>query len=231
MNTTAKLSVISGKHKANKHIRGYSDFYESLFSPVRDGSIKILEIGIWQGGSLKMWKEFFPNGKVFGIDIHKSAIDTVKGEDRIQGFICDQSNRNQLQALMKQIGPVDIILDDGSHVMKHQQISLATLFPFVKPGGVYCIEDVHTSNPLYPTALGEKDATKILKLGANYGVAANLMNTTHMMLYIYQRLKRFDSIYLTRQELDYLDDNVESVEIAELQVSSITSAIRKRINA
>jgi hypothetical protein len=90
-----------------------------------------------------MWAEYFPKAQIFGADIaDKSYLDT----DRIKTFRCDQSDRASLKRLIEQTGDVDIIIEDGSHVVMHQQLTLAMLKPHTK---MYWVEDLHTSDPLW----------------------------------------------------------------------------------
>jgi hypothetical protein len=117
--------------------------YDEFISKYKNEPIKILEIGIGSGPSLYIWYEFFPNAKIYAIDVDDHS---NKNNERVTTYVCDQSDRNGLEKLMNVIGEVDLIIDDGSHVIKHQQISLGFLFKYLKNGGQYWIEDLHTSD-------------------------------------------------------------------------------------
>lgn len=130
----------SGSSTKWKH---YFEIYDHFFSNFRDKKINVLEIGVQNGGSLKMWKEYFKNAKIYGLDIDPSCQKFGNKNTRI--FIGDQSNLNFLNETAKIIGELDIIIDDGSHIMQDQIISLQTLFPYLQEGGIYLIEDLHTS--------------------------------------------------------------------------------------
>jgi SAM-dependent methyltransferase len=122
----------------------YFDIYERHFRPFVDKKIKVLEIGIWQGGSLKMWKEYFgADAEIVGVDIEPRCKKFE--EDRIKIYIGDQSNPKFLQELIAAEGQFDIIIDDGGHFMNQQIISFQELYGAVKDGGVYLCEDLHTS--------------------------------------------------------------------------------------
>lgn len=113
-------------------------------------SIKLLEIGVSGGGSLWMWKKYFPNATIHGIDNNQfpSAGDCRKWGDVNQNVfvhIGSQNDTNFLTSINEEHGPFDIIIDDGSHIMEHQQKSLFHLWPLLKDKGVYVIEDLHTS--------------------------------------------------------------------------------------
>jgi hypothetical protein len=127
----------------------YAQHYERHFKPVRWKRITLLEIGIGGdvdpkagGGSLRMWKHFFPRARVAGIDIYDKS---RHAESRIEIFRGDQSDGAFLRDVIEQIGPPDIIIDDGSHLNQHVITSFEVLFPLLKEGGIYVVEDTQTS--------------------------------------------------------------------------------------
>lgn len=122
----------------------YTPFYYLLFGAFRTQVKSLLEIGINAGSSLRMWAEFFPNAKIFGIDCNAS---TMFSTDQITTMIADQNNPVDLLNAIgacSQLGgvPLDIIIDDGSHFEEHQITSLKTLLPFISDRGLYIIEDM-----------------------------------------------------------------------------------------
>ncbi|MBK9285876.1 MAG: class I SAM-dependent methyltransferase [Sphingobacteriaceae bacterium] len=122
----------------------YFDVYERHFAKYRNKEVVILEIGVFQGGSLQMWKNYFgPKAKIYGIDIEPKC-KTLE-EENIQIFIGSQSDREFLRKVKAQIPDVDILIDDGGHTMKQQIVSFEELFDKVKEDGVYLCEDLHTS--------------------------------------------------------------------------------------
>lgn len=122
----------------------YFELYERYFSRFRGADVVILEIGVYQGGSLQMWKSYFgPGASIYAIDIHPSCKQFEDDQTRI--FIGSQSDPAFLRELMKEIPKPDIILDDGGHMMHQQITSFEHLFEHLKVGGVYLIEDLHTS--------------------------------------------------------------------------------------
>jgi hypothetical protein len=165
--------------------------YEALFSPLRNRTLRFLEIGVAQGHSLRLWEAYFPSAQIFGLDIEgKSQYDTR----RIKTLIADQGKREDLAKALAATGSgLDIVLDDGGHQMEQQQLSFATLFPALKSGGLYIIEDVHTSFPqLYP----------------GYGVEADGENSTYAMIDRFVRTGKIRSKYLTDAENSYLSENI-----------------------
>jgi 2-polyprenyl-3-methyl-5-hydroxy-6-metoxy-1,4-benzoquinol methylase len=127
----------------------YEDEYERHFAPIRAKPLNILEIGVGGyshptcgGESLKVWRDYFQSATIVGIDIKEKMLDF--GE-RVIIRQCDQSNAKELESLNSQDGPFDIIIDDGSHVQEHIMISFRTLWPMLKLGGIYVIEDLATA--------------------------------------------------------------------------------------
>lgn len=122
----------------------YFDIYEKHFAKYRNTDVVILEIGVSQGGSLQMWKEYFgPKAKIYGVDIDPNCKDLE--EENIEIFIGSQSDRKFLRKLKTKIPKVDILLDDGGHTMRQQIVSYEELFDHVKDEGVYLCEDINTS--------------------------------------------------------------------------------------
>lgn len=130
-------------------VHWFADIYEQHPRPYRDLPVRVLEIGIGgyghpaQGGEgMRVWKRYFHRGLVIGADIYdKSGVD----EQRLVTVVADQSSPDALAALDDQYGPFDIIIDDGSHVNSHVRTSFETLFPRLRSGGLYVIEDLYTS--------------------------------------------------------------------------------------
>lgn len=122
----------------------YFDVYDRHFQKYRGKEVTILEIGIFQGGSLQMWKKYFGDkAKIIGLDINPAC--KALEEENIQIFIGSQSDREFLRSVKKQIPKVDILIDDGGHTMKQQIVSFEELFDHIKDDGVYVCEDLHTS--------------------------------------------------------------------------------------
>ncbi len=122
----------------------YFDIYDRHLSRYRGKAPVVLEIGVYHGGSLQMWKKYFGRGAtIYGIDVDERTRDF--GEDGIHIVIGDQSDREFLRELVTRIGPIDIVIDDGGHTMEQQIVSFEELWPAVVDGGEYIVEDLHTS--------------------------------------------------------------------------------------
>ncbi|MCX6334920.1 MAG: class I SAM-dependent methyltransferase [Bacteroidia bacterium] len=151
------LAKIYKTDKCGKH--NYTGHYSSHFKKFRFKRIKLFEIGAggYQnpdigGNSLRMWKRYFIFGKIFSLDIfEKSQFE----EHRIKIFRGDQTDKSLMDKIFSQIGEPDIIIDDGSHINEHVIQTFELLFPRLKTGGIYAIEDAGTS--YWPDYGGDSD--------------------------------------------------------------------------
>lgn len=134
-------------------MHGYVEHYEKHFASIRDRVQNVLEIGVKKGESLRLWKEFFPNAHIYGIDIALHC----QPEERISLFKADQSSISDLKKFLNKVNvEFDIIIDDGGHSMGQQQTSLKILYPHVKGDGFYVIEDLHTSDRKFTQRISGK---------------------------------------------------------------------------
>lgn len=125
--------------------RNYFEIYDRYSAHLVGRSATIVEIGVQHGGSLAMWRGYFgPAARIIGVDIREDC--RRFGEERTEIFVGDQSDPTFLDSLSRQIGEVDLIIDDGSHIPSHQKATFEKLFfSNLKEGGYYIVEDCHTS--------------------------------------------------------------------------------------
>lgn len=143
------LHEIGKEHQTDKHDSNHSycglsylDVYDKYLSEIRNDRVNILEIGVRDGCSHRMWRDYFPNGTIFGIDIDPRCKQSQS--DRIRVLIGSQSDPEIVSQVAKLAGgQFDVILDDGSHVNSLTIASFNLLYPSLKPGGIYIIEDMH----------------------------------------------------------------------------------------
>jgi len=133
--------VESSKSDKLSH-HGYHRIYPWFLEHFRGQRINLLEIGLEQNESIKLWQEYFSKASIYGIDIDKKEFN----DREVQLHQVDQSKEDQIERFTKEIDTTfDIIIDDGSHVPAHQILSLDHLWKVLSPGGVYIIEDIETS--------------------------------------------------------------------------------------
>lgn len=122
----------------------YLEIYEFWFQKYRNRPVVILEIGVYQGGSLQMWRNYFgKEAQIYGVDINPNCKRFEAENTHI--FIGSQEDRQFLKDLKTKIPKVDILIDDGGHMMKQQITSFEELYDHIKEEGVYLCEDLHTS--------------------------------------------------------------------------------------
>ena len=134
------------KYNTNKAFyHNYCKFYERILSPIKESCAKMLEVGISDGASILMWREYFKNGTIYGIDIEEKYL--IHDQERIVSGLGDQSNMESLKKLIEswETPEFDFIIDDGSHIVSHQRNTIDTLWKHLKKGGIYIIEDLHTN--------------------------------------------------------------------------------------
>lgn len=122
----------------------YFEIYDRHFARFRGTNVNVVEMGVYQGGSLQMWKHYFgPRASIFGIDINPAC--KMLEEDQIKILIGNQEDRTFLRSLAERIPRIDILIDDGGHQMQQQIATYEELFPYIDENGVYLCEDLHTS--------------------------------------------------------------------------------------
>ena len=142
-----RLAIRHGTDKFGFH--DYTPRYHKLFARFRDRPLRLLEIGVGgyqdedRGGqSLAVWRDYFPQGEITGIDIQKKVLDLGPRVRILQG---SQVDADFLARVVADRGPFDLIIDDGSHRNEHVVESWRLLWPTLAPGGVYVAEDVQTA--------------------------------------------------------------------------------------
>lgn len=195
----------------------YLVLYDKHFNYFRDSKINILEIGVLFGDSLNMLYKYFEYATIYGLDI---VDKTHLINDRIKILQGDQTDEILLSNFEDEL--FSIIIDDGSHKMYHQQKTLGFLFKKLKSGGIYVVEDLHTSFDEYSENIAHGSSL--------FGIEPN--NRTIDFLNGIREGNYINS-YLTEEQYEYLCNNIESIEIVETSRKndnnfSITSIIKKK---
>jgi len=188
----------------------YNEKMKTIAQASREGNLKkpirILELGVWQGGSLELWRNYFGNDAIiYGIDIHSPQNPVTVAQIRIGS----QDDPVFLNEVIKEMGGVDIIIDDGSHISKHVINSFKTLWPLLNPQGLYFIEDLHTS--YWPNYGGgyrrNKSSIEYLKnlidlLNCEY-FTANIKQINQNKIARPSSIEFFDSVVLVRKGTNF----------------------------
>lgn len=142
-----KLAILHKTDKFGSHF--YTQHYQKHFKPLQFKKLNLFEIGVggyenpYSGGnSLRMWRSYFPFSKIYSLDIYDKS---YQQEKRIKIFKGSQIDNILLNLICEEINDIDIIIDDGSHINEHVITSFKILFPKLKKGGIYVIEDTQTS--------------------------------------------------------------------------------------
>lgn len=192
---TDKATIFS-----RESVHGYAPIYDKILTPLRDKSIRMLEVGVCMEGSegghsILMWNDYFTKASIYTFDIvDMSSKSCITENDNVFFYQGDQSNREHIKNMYQEYGAkeFDFILEDGSHEHIHQIISLGKLFEYVKPGGYYILEDI--SIPEHKVCCIRNDET-------------------YKILQHFKETGKIVSEHLLPEEITYLEKNVQSIEI------------------
>lgn len=143
---TDELSLLAKKYATDKYDHRYTPIYNEKFYHMRNDIKKILEIGAGDGNSLRMWSEYFPNALIYAIDNREYCIHICGREiPRTEVILGDIIKFDTIDKIKRIVGnDIDIIIDDASHMSNDMIIAFNGLFPLLREGGYYIIEDVET---------------------------------------------------------------------------------------
>lgn len=136
------MKKLFDNHNTDKLLSGYIEKYETILMPFIDKDIRLLELGIFNGGSLFMWRDYFAKGVICGLDLNNITVEDSTG--RIKVYQGSQDDVHLLEKIAQENAPekFDIIIDDCAHVGEIAKRSYRYLFDnHLKSGGIYVIED------------------------------------------------------------------------------------------
>lgn len=133
-----------GTDKGGKHCY-LEQYYQKKFEPIKDSTKKVFEIGVYEGASIRLWKEYFRNAEIYALEILSKRRGMFEGEDRINLIIGNSTQSSPYKQLPNDL---DIIIDDGSHKPEDQFETFKLAQQHLRPGGLYIIEDVRDINKL-----------------------------------------------------------------------------------
>ena len=133
-----KSPRVSFKHST------YFEVYDRLFSPWVGRTFTFVEVGVFNGGSLLMWRDYFgPNARIIGVDFNPAAKRLEA--DGFEIFIGNQADPAFWAEVISAVGPIDVFLDDGGHTFEQQIVTADSVIPAIRDGGLLVVEDTHTS--------------------------------------------------------------------------------------
>ena len=189
---------------------GYAKKYENLFKSIKSKNLKILEIGSFYGNASAALSFYFKNSLIFSADINPDMY-RYKGS-RLKNFFVDSSSRDSIKTnILEKNFEFDIIIEDASHRLKDQIISLFMLFPKVKKGGIFVVEEVD-----FPEKREDMRVDQV-------------MPDLKTILKKVQSKEDFESIYITNEEKSYFLKNVESIEFFTGNINEIAIIKKKNI--
>jgi len=199
----ARWSRIPGGHKWTQ----YFSAYEAVFGPLRTVPLRILEIGIWQGASIKLWKEYFehPKTMIVGVDVLPECRRFDAPEAGVHVRIGSQADPVFLKQVVDEFGPFDLVIDDGSHHSSHIIASFNHLFDLgLKDTGIYFVEDLHANywHPWRDSRMSFLDVCKEL-------------------------LEHMHAHYRGASPVDFLIDTPSARPTLEIEVPRITTMIKE----
>jgi SAM-dependent methyltransferase len=196
--------------RSGEKTHDYLRKYEFFFRPFKDNAFTFLELGVFNGASLKMWADYFPSADIIGVDIEPQTL--VHQNERTKVILGDLAEVNFLETLWA-FDPA-IIIDDASHWWPDQLKALLVLYPRLQSKGLYVIEDIHTSFPpldkLFQTHFETPPFFILQKLAeyltGNYGPCPILAD---------QKLKPIAESHIFHEEILFLAQMTEAVIFLE----------------
>jgi hypothetical protein len=209
------LQKIGEKYNTDKSRIGYKNntylnVYDRYFNENREDVKKFVEIGVLDGNSLKMWRDYFPNATIYGVDIDPRCKSYE--DDRIEIVIGDQNDDSFLNKFKNDIKEIDILIDDGSHITKHQIKTFNILNEIISDGGFYVIEDLLNSYEERWKYWGiDNEKLREIWPGMNYNSSEKMMN------YRYEFDDFINSI-ITNMDYQKEDSRIIGVKLHSMQL-------------
>jgi hypothetical protein len=199
MKTLTQIGIKTGTDKALYH--EFTEHYDNIFS--KYSSPRILEIGVYNFSSISMYLEYFKNPYIVGMDIEDKSQYLNNKWKFIKG---DQTKIQDLHKCIENEDLFDIIIDDGGHTMKQQQITFGYLINYVKPGGIYILEDLHTS------------------FNSNY-IESDCEFTSYEMLNKIKNKEKYFSNYISKNDQFTIINKIKNINIICKNLNNLTDSV------
>ena len=199
----------------------YLSKYERLFAPFRDTPFTLLEIGVFDGGSLRLWEDYFPRAAIVGVDIRTECKQHEGGRRVVE--IASQADLAAMSAIGQKYQPA-IIIDDGSHQADHILISFQALYPTLRDGGIYIVEDlgIHagTGAMTYRGSAPYSPQQYFLQLANRVVCPAEEIEIDYQVVWATEAVEFFQDVTVIRKRQAPEPAGIENRRIAVLQVNS-----------
>lgn len=212
MNVNGELTQIGAAANTDKAtFHNFTPIYERFLFDKKATLQTIIEVGVFEGGSMKMWDMYFTGAKLLlGLDITMEKVKPeIQYSSRVHLEVCDPTNPPQLEPMMNKYsitpGSVDLIIDDASHIVSHQIVNLFNMWKYVKSGGMYIIEDVHTS---VPSLIGRHE-----HLATNGGYMDLEVGTDQRIFHLMHGEQAFPGVPLAQVDHVAYFSNVETLSL------------------
>jgi hypothetical protein len=221
----------SVSQKSFKHEK-YFDIYDSELGPYRDRKVTVVEVGVLDGGSLFLWKEFFgPNARIIGIDFNPEAAKWVN--EGFEIYIGDQADRQFWNSFYGEVGMVDVLIDDGGHTDVQQITTMQEAIPRIRDGGLIIIEDTHSS---MMREFGNPSKYSFLEISKNlvnqlYGKSPlTVVLNNHFSDYVYG-INFYESVVILKidrtkclmnKEIENMGEEIGNADFREVNQSIVT---------
>ena len=222
MHNFQKLFLDTNSDSDKLHHHGYHRIYPWFISHFTNQPINLLEIGIHQTDSIKLWRSYFKEVNIYGIDINPKKFD----DTTVKIYQVDQSKENQLLDFANNVGvKFDIIIDDGSHVPSHQKLTLKALWKLLNPGGVFIIEDIETSYWGVSEIYGYKFNSNRINLMKSFKKCISFINKEFLSIENKEKIK-LDNLSHIFEEVEVISFGYNSVILIKKDMSSFSKYYR-----
>jgi len=139
--------LIDNRYTDKDTVHSYIDVYQTVLEPISTSATRVLEVGIQQGGSIKLWADFFQNAEIYGVDITLEKLEIDLSSPRIRCLTANAYDIDFVKSLG--YGTFDFVIDDGPHTKESMMFFAREYIKLLKPSGVLIIEDIQSEDWIY----------------------------------------------------------------------------------